>query len=276
MGLPCGFSADLGGLQDAITGQLGSLLNLRGLIGTPPGLLALQGALTGALATVQGSLMGLLPSIPFASEFSSLRDTLGDLASGITGDISGLLGDFGGVLDIDANINLNDLASSAISLGLNFDPCSLTSSIPNIMKDPAGNLFKGPSMPPFLGKTDFAERIDVSFISGAASDMMSSVGALNTNFATISNVTDGISALKNNVTGSITGMGNTLRKLPTGESVFVSQADFITDLKSRTSKLNESNFPTIFASKEEEDAHDKFVADTILRNRLRAGDNIGV
>lgn len=243
MGLPCNFSADLSGLQNIITSQLGTLLNLRGLIGTPPGLLALQGALAGVITTAQAGLAGLLPQIPFGSEFLSLRDQLGDLAGGLTGDINGLLGSFSDIIDIDANINLSDLASSAISLGVNFDPCSLVSDIPNIVKDPAGNLFKGPSLPPFIGNTDFGIRSVLA--NQTFTDTMGSMDALNTSFNTISNVTDGISALSNNVTGSITGMGNTLRKLPTGESVFVSQADFITDLKSRTSKLVEQNIPTI-------------------------------
>ena len=245
MASPCNFSADLSNLQNVITSQLGTLLNLRGMIGTPPGLLALQGALSGVLATAQGALTGLLPQIPFGSEFLSLRDKLGDLASGIGGGITDILGEFSDVLNIDANINLNDLANSAIRLGLNFDPCSLVSGIPNIMKDPAGNLFSGPSLPPFIGKTDFADRIDVLKVKQTFTDAMGSMDALNTSFDTISNVTDGISALQNNVTGSITGLGNSLRKLPTGESIFVSQADFLTDLKSRTSKLIEQNTPSI-------------------------------
>jgi len=106
MGLPCNFSADLSGLQNTITSQLGTLLNLRGLIGTPPGLLALQGALAGVITTAQAGLAGLLPQIPFGSEFLSLRDQLGEFAGGLTDDINGLLGNFSDIIDIDANINL--------------------------------------------------------------------------------------------------------------------------------------------------------------------------
>jgi hypothetical protein len=287
MSLPCNFSVDLDFLQDAMKGPISTLLSFKSFIGTPAGLVAIQGALTGIITTIQGGLAGLLPAIPFASEFTSLRDTLGDLsglAGGLVGDltgqltgaVSGLLGEFGGILDIDANINLSDLASSAISLGLNFDPCSLASSIPNIIKDPAGNLFEGPSLPMFIGKTDFGLPDLPELTTQVFADTLGAVNSLNTSFATISNVTDGISALKNNVTGSITGMGNALRKLPSGETIFQTQEAFITDLKLRTSKLNESNFPTIFASKEEEDAHNQSVADILIRNRLRAGDNIGV
>jgi hypothetical protein len=278
MGLPCNFSADLSGLQNIITGQLGTLLNLRGLIGTPPGLVALQGALTGVLATAQAGLAGLLPAIPFGKEFLSLRDQLGDFAGGLTGDIEGLLGNFSegllGDLDIGVDINIGDLANSAIRLGANFDPCSLVSDIPNIVKDPMGNLFKGPSMPPFLGKTDFGIRNVLG--NQSFTDVMGTVDSLSTSFDTITNVTDGIDALKNNVTGSISGLGNTLIKTATGETKFLSQGDFVTELKSRASKMNESNFPTIFASKEEEDAHNANVADLLMRKRMLDGDNIGV
>ena len=298
MSLPCNFSVDLDFLQDAMKGPISTLLSFKSFIGTPAGLVAIQGALTGIITTIQGGLAGLLPAIPFASEFTSLRDTLGDisgiagnlvgdltgLAGGLVGDltgqlsgaVNGLLGEFDGILDINANINLSDLASSAISLGLNFDPCSLASSIPNIIKDPLGNLFEGPSLPMFIGKTDFGLPNLPELTTQVFADTLGAVNSLNTSFATISNVTDGISALKNNITGSITGMGNALRKLPTGEEIFQTQEAFITDLKLRTSKLNESNFPTIFASKEEEDAHNQSVADILIRNRLRAGDNIGV
>ena len=40
-------------------------------------------------------------------------------------------------------------------------------------------------------------------------------------------------------------------------------------------EVNESNFPSIFKSAEEEAAHNKFVGDTISRNRILAGQNIG-
>ena len=256
MSLPCNFSVDLDFLQNAMSGPISTLLSFKSFVGTPAGLIALQGALTGIITTVQGGLAGLLPAIPFASEFTSLRDTLGDIsgiAGGLVGDltgqlsgaVNGLLGEFDGILDINANINLADLANSAISLGLSFDPCSLASSIPNIIKDPLGNLFEGPSLPMFIGKTDFGFPNLPELTTQVFADTLGAVNSLNTSFTTISNVTDGISALKNNITGSITGMGNALRKLPSGESIFQTQADFITDLKSRTSKLVEQNMPTI-------------------------------
>lgn len=239
----CNLSVDLGNLQNEIVSKLGTLLNLQGLIGTPPGLLALQGILQANLLAIQAALAGVLPAIPFASELSSLRDAIGDLAGGLVGDLSGLLDQFGGIIDIDANINLLDLANSAIRFGVNFDPCSLTSGIPNIVKDGAGNFIQMPNIQPNLGKTDFGlltSLPDIPF-----TNPLNALSAATTDFASITNVTDGISALKNNVTGSITGMGNVLRKLPSGEQVFQSQSEYIADLKSRASNLVEQNKPTI-------------------------------
>ena len=40
-------------------------------------------------------------------------------------------------------------------------------------------------------------------------------------------------------------MGNTLRKLPTGEQVFQTQSQYIADLKARASNLVERNTPTV-------------------------------
>jgi len=239
----CNLSVDLGNLQNEIVGKLGTLLNLQGLIGTPPGLLALQGILQANLIAIQAALAGVLPAIPFASELSSLRDAIGDLAGGLVGNISGLLDQFGGIIDIDANINLLDLANSAIRFGVNFDPCSLTSGIPNIVRDGAGNFIQMPNIQPNLGKTDFGELISLPDIP--FTNPLNELNLANTSFDAITDAASGIEALRNNVTGSITGMGNTLRKLPTGEQVFQTQSQYIADLKARASNLVERNTPTV-------------------------------
>ena len=240
----CNLSLDLSNFQNEILSKVGALLNLKGLIGTPPGLLALQGLLAGNLAALQAALGGLLPSIPFADGLISLRDQLGDLASGALGSIDGILDQFGGIVDIDANINLLDLANSAIRFGINFNPCDFASSgIPNIVKNGAGQLINMPNIQPNLGSTDFGQQITLA--RQTFNNPLTLVDGANQSFTAITNAVDGATALKNNVTGSLTGMGNMLTKLPTGEQVFQTQDAFIDQLKVRTANLVEQNMPKI-------------------------------
>lgn len=241
--MPCNINLNFTDLQNTILGQVGTLINLKGLIGTPPGLAALQGALSGALASIQGGLGQFIPDIPFGQDFLNLRDTLGNLASGLESDIGGFLDKFGGAVNINGNINLLDLANSAIRLGANFDPCALASSIPNIAQDAAGNFFEGPSLPPFKGATDFGQQITLARQS--FTDVQSTVNLANTAFSTVTDLSSGIDALKNNTVGSLTGMGDMVRKLPNGAQEFVTQASFIDELKTKTATLREVNMPKV-------------------------------
>ena len=77
----CGISLNVSSLQSDITGKIGALINLSGIIGTPPGLVAIQGAVTGAVATLKASVLSMIPDIPFAAELTSLRDQIGEYAA---------------------------------------------------------------------------------------------------------------------------------------------------------------------------------------------------
>ena len=240
----CGVSLNLSNLKSGVISNINTVVNLSGLVGTPPGLVAIQGAIGGIVLSVKASVLGMLPNVPFSSEFLSLRDQIGALTqlpnklAALAGDeLNTLLGDFGGLsgLDIGANINLNDLAASAINIGASFDPCGLAGGIPNIIKDGAGALQSLPSIQPNLGLTTpaaFSTKIKQTYFDDALSgikDNVADVSSLATTFDNISsfdigNITD---ALESNVGPTLSGLGSSLKTLPSGATIFQSQEDFL-------------------------------------------------
>ena len=240
----CGITANLTSLKSGVISNINTVLNLSGFIGTPPGLIAIQAAAAGIVASVKGSVLGLLPDIPFSSDFLSLRDQLSSLAAlpnkltALAGnELNSLLGDFGGLTDLDigANINLNDLASSVINIGASFDPCALASGIPNIVKDGAGSLLKFPDVAPNLGLTTpaiFSSKAKQVYFDDALSGISNNIADVSSlattvddiSFGDIGSITD---ALESNVSTSIGGLGASLKTLPSGATVFQSQEDFL-------------------------------------------------
>jgi len=255
----CGVSLNLSNLKSGVISNINTVVNLSGFVGTPPGLVAIQGAIGGIVLSVKGSVLSMLPNVPFSSEFLSLRDQIGALAKlpselagqagGLINDgINNLLGDFGGLsgLGIGANINLNDLASSAISIGASFDPCGLASGIPNIIKDGAGALQSLPSIQPNLGLTTpaaFSTKIkqtyfddalsgikdNVADVSSLISTSTSAVGDISSSLSSISSFDIGTitDALESNVGPTLSGLGSSLKTLPSGATIFQSQEDFL-------------------------------------------------
>ena len=61
----CGVATSLTGLKDDIAGHLNTVLSLSGFVGTPAGLLSIQGSVAGILATAKGSVLSVLPDVPF-------------------------------------------------------------------------------------------------------------------------------------------------------------------------------------------------------------------
>ena len=248
----CGVSLNLSNLKSGVISNINTVVNLSGLVGTPPGLVAIQGAIGGIVLSVKGSVLSMLPNVPFSSEFLSLRDQIGALAKlpselagqagGLINDgINNLLGDFGGLsgLGIGANINLNDLASSAISIGASFDPCGLASGIPNIIKDGAGALQSLPSIQPNLGLTTpaaFSTKIKQTYFDDALSGIKDNVADVSSLISTSTSAVGDISsfdigtitdALESNVGPTLSGLGSSLKTLPSGATIFQSQEDFL-------------------------------------------------
>jgi hypothetical protein len=150
----CGINVSMSSMQGEITSKVSGFLNLKGTLGKPGGIGALSGVLSGGLDGIKGSVTGMLPAIPIStSGFSSLRSDLGSVVSGAGSGLTGFLTKYAGLTGLSgyANLNLTDLAQSALSLSASFDPCSI--DIPNILSDADGNLESRADSAPSIGQT---------------------------------------------------------------------------------------------------------------------------
>ena len=153
----CGINVSMSSLQGELTSKVSGFLNLKGSLGKPGGIGALSGVLSGGLDGIKGSVTAMLPSIPIStSGFSSLRNDLNSVVQSAGGGLTSFLSKYAGLTGLSgyANIDLNDLANSALSLSASFDPCSI--DIPNILSDADGNLESQAQSAPSHGATTLA------------------------------------------------------------------------------------------------------------------------
>ena len=153
----CGINVSMSSLQGELTSKISGFLNLKGTLGKPGGIGSLTSVLPSGLAGIKGKVTGMIPEIPIStSAFSSLRTDLGSVVSGAGSGLTGFLSKYAGLTNLSgyANLNLTDLAQSALSLSASFDPCSI--DIPNILSDSDGNLEAGADVAPNIGQTVLA------------------------------------------------------------------------------------------------------------------------
>ena len=150
----CGINVSMSSLQGVLTSKVSGFLNLKGTLGKMGSISALSGVISGGLDGIKASVTGMLPQIPIStSAFSSLRTDLQAVVGSAGGGLTGFLTKYAGLTNLSgyANLNLTDLAQSAISLSANFDPCSI--DIPNILSDADGNLESRANSAPKIGNT---------------------------------------------------------------------------------------------------------------------------
>jgi len=153
----CGINVSMSSLQGVLTSKVSGFLNLKGTLGKPGGIGALSGVLSGGLDGIKGAVTGMLPQIPIStSAFSSLRDDLSSVVGNAGGGLTDFLTKYAGLTSLSgyANLNLTDLAQSALSLSASFDPCSI--DIPNILSDADGKLESQADSAPNIGQTVLA------------------------------------------------------------------------------------------------------------------------
>ena len=153
----CGINVSMSSLQVVLSTQISGFLNLKGTLVKPCGIGALSGVLSGGLSGIKGAVTGMIPAIPLStSAFSSLRTDLQSIVSGAGVGLPDFLTKYAGLTGLSgyANLNLNDLAQSAISLSASFDPCSI--DIPNILSDSSGQLEALAPSAPNIGQTVLA------------------------------------------------------------------------------------------------------------------------
>jgi len=241
----CGLNINISSLQGEITTQISGFLNLESSLTTPSGAAAYLSSLEGGLATLKSKVDTLVPDIPFStSGLTSLRDQLTAYVS--VPSVSGLAdiaSKFGGLTSLTgyANINLSDLASSALSLGASFDPCSLAGDlkIPNIVADSTGALQALPSIQPDIGATFAAAKIALE--DQTITDKIAEVIEDNNTKIESGDPDELDLILSDNISTAVTGMGDVIKKLPSGEEVVETKAAFVTEVvKERTPILTET------------------------------------
>ena len=264
MPLTCGVTLNINNLKGDIETRARALLNIN--MGTPAGLSELAGKLEGELSAIKDKVLAVVVVPPV---LKTLRDELAELAAlpfaglAAAAKIVSIAADYLGVKDIRgyANLNLTDLAKSVFSVTGTFDPCS--ASIPNIALSD-GKIMSLPDIQPILGATDAALSVEapdrqiIDNLGEAVKDNMPIVSeeslsslnaALESGASTIAEQTPVITAaakkevetakkaIESNVSTAITGMGDALRTLPTGEQVVESSDFFIKRIKQESLPL---------------------------------------
>ena len=153
----CGINVSMSSMQGEITSKVSGFLNLKGTLGKPGGIGSLTSVLPSGLSGIKGKVTGMLPEIPIStSAFSSLRTDLQAVVGSAGSGLTGFLTKYAGLTNLTgyANLNLTDLAQSAISLSASFDPCSI--DIPYILSDSSGTLEALADSAPNIGQTVLA------------------------------------------------------------------------------------------------------------------------
>jgi len=241
----CGLNINISSLQGEITTQISGFLNLESSLTTPSGAAAYLSSLEGGLATLKSKVDTLVPDIPFStSGLTSLRDELTAYVSlpSVSG-LADIASKFGGLTSLTgyADINLSDLASSALSLGASFDPCSLAGDlkIPNIVADASGALQALPLDAPDIGNTFAA--IENVLEDQTITDKIAEVIEDNNTKIESGDPDELDLILSDNISTAVTGMGDVIKKLPSGEEVVETKAAFVAEVvKERTPILTET------------------------------------
>jgi|LWDU01.1.fsa_nt_gi hypothetical protein len=245
----CGLNVNLSSLQGDITAKISGFISLDDALEAPELLSGYKSTLLSGMSSMKGKIDTLVPDIPFStSGLTSLRDQLSAYVS--VPSISGLAditSKFGGLTSLTgyADINLSDLASSAFSLGASFDPCSLAGDlkIPNIVADSTGALQALPSIQPDIGATFAAAKIALT--DQSITDNLSL--AIAENIPLIEDMgAEATEIMQENIVTAHTGMGELVKKLPTGEEIVETKDEFITEAKTKTVLYNAA--PTSEAS----------------------------
>ena len=239
MPLTCGVTLNLNNLKGELDSKLNVVLDLD--LGTPAGLAAIAASIEGTLSDIANKVAEVVVIPPV---LKTLRDELAELAAlpfaglAAAAKIISIAEDYAAALGLSgfANINLTDIAKSVFSISGTFDPCSAT--IPNIALAEDGSLQKLPSIQPILGSTVAA--IKVAAPTQVSIDNLSLATANNTDITSSLNISTASEIIQSNVTTSITGMGDMVRKLPTGEQIVETRNSFVTRIKTeRLSFLTE-------------------------------------
>ena len=231
----CGINVSMSSLQGVLSTKVDGFLNLKGSLGKPGGIGALSGVISGGLDGIKGSVTGMLPTIPLStSGFSSLRTDLQAIVGGASSELTGFLTKYAGLTSLSgfANINLTDLANSAISLSASFDPCSI--DIPNVLADATGKLEKLAASAPSIGQTKLSGKN--IFDDQTITDMFATAQSEITTLTASMDVSTLKSTISANIQMAKTFSDGIVQKLPTGKEILLTTEALVESLQ--TEALN--------------------------------------
>ena len=158
----CGLNLSLDAIQGDVTAKISGIIDLNSTLTSVSALASYKSTLDAGMSSIKSKVSSMIPDIPIsASGFTSLRDQLAAYVSiPSIGGLASLTSQFGGLTSLSgmANLNLADMAKSALSLSASFDPCALAGDlkIPNIVANAAGELEALADQAPDLGGTIMA------------------------------------------------------------------------------------------------------------------------
>ena len=232
----CGINVNMSLLQGQLTTSVAGFLNLKGSLGTPGGLGALSGVVSGGLDGIKAKVTAMIPAIPIStSGFSSLRTDLQAVVGSAGGGLTGFLTKYAGLTSLSgyANLNLTDLANSAISLSASFDPCSL--DIPNVLSDATGKLEKLAASAPSIGQTKLSGKN--IFDDQTITDMFATAQSEITTLTASMNASTLKSTISANIQMAKTFSDGIVQKLPTGKEILLTTEALVTVLEAEATNM---------------------------------------
>ena len=249
------------------------------------GIAATAAQLIPQLTSITGLMNLVLPAIPLGETLTSLRDQIGNFVNAGVGTITGLLQDFGDITGLAgyANIDLTNLANSALGFSGTFDPCSFVDfGIPNVVKDAAGNLTALANFSPNLGVFSFAAPqsifgLDTSQLATFNLGNFSNVTRGNLSFSSVSsfisdpvsgitsilpaNLGEARSLLQTNIVASGGGLGAAIRVTSTGNMIVREKQSLIDDIANGISETMDDAGDFLSSVLFDEDGDDEIVFD---------------
>jgi hypothetical protein len=221
----CGLNVSLDAIQGDITAKISGIIDLNSTLTSVSALTSYKSTLDAGMSSIKSKVSGMIPDIPISSaNFTSLRNQLEAYVSlPSIGGLADISSKFGGLTSLSgyADINLSDLASSALSLSASFDPCALAGDlkIPNIVADASGALSAISDEVPNLGGTLLALKRQIP--DSATFDSLALGMKDNIKVLTTSSMTTAKDLFESNIIPSAEAA---IRKLPSGKEVIETAA----------------------------------------------------
>ena len=236
----CGLNISLDALQGEVTSQISGFLDLESTLTTPTAVSSYLATFESGMNTLKSKVDSLIPDIPISlSGFTSLRDQISAYASAPGASaLASITSQFGGLTSLKgmANINLSDLASSALSIGASFDPCSAVSGIPNVVADATGALQSLADQAPNIGGTVMA--LKDSLPEQLLPDVAALAAANNTHILTSTSIADAKKLFETNIVPSI---DQYIKKFPNGKEVVTTVEEVVDELKAESHVLEDED-----------------------------------